>query len=271
MSPIFVVFFIPFLYTSAFAQQYDTAYTKVYYTMKHMTDSAKPDKFRQENMVLYMGRQMNIFLSYDKIIRDSILIQESRNGNNSESAETSKPVTYTKIINDKNNRRLVVQEYLFRNYHYTSPNAEISWQFTHEQKQIAGYNCSKAEGYYKGRTYYAWFTTALPYEGAPWKLQGLPGLVLEAYDTRNQVFFLFKKIESDNGNGFVITTPPEKSVETTRKDFLHMREAAFDDPIGFINSNNPAIGIQINVKPGNDKAKEIRLKKVGNPLELTDE
>lgn len=56
---------------------------------------------------------------------------------------------------------------------------EINWTVSKEIKSILGYTCIKATGTYRGREWAAWFTPeiALPY--GPWKLHGLPGLILE--------------------------------------------------------------------------------------------
>ncbi|OIP49539.1 MAG: hypothetical protein AUK33_10270 [Flavobacteriaceae bacterium CG2_30_34_30] len=58
----------------------------------------------------------------------------------------------------------------------------IDWLITDETRTISSFLCNKAIGKFRGRTYQAWFTTAIPINYGPWKLQGLPGLVLEATD-----------------------------------------------------------------------------------------
>ena len=264
---IFALAFL-FFFSAVSAQQRDTANTGIFYTLKHMTDTARPSVFRQENMVLYIGPRLNIFLSLDKFKRDSLLAAGNRSTSNS---ENRKPVTNTKIITNRPSHQLLVLEYLFRNYYYTTPYPAINWHITSDVKAIAGYSCKRAEGYYKGRMFHAWFTTETGLEGAPWKLQGLPGLVLEAYDTLKQVFFLFSKKENKIANVFAITIPPPKAIETTQKDFLQMREAAFNDPVGFVNSSNPATGLQLKITPAKDNTVSLRLRKPANPLELVDD
>lgn len=257
-----------FFLTPAYAQQRDTAIAGIHYVLKHMTDSTKPTVFRTENMVQYIGQRMNVFMSLDKIKRDSVLMS----GNyQPDPARPIKPVITTEIVNDKASSQLVVKEYLFKNYYYAMPYPDIRWTITKEKKQVGGYSCTKAEGYYKGRTYHAWFTTDTKLQSGLWRLTGLPGVVLEAYDTRRQVIFEFVKIETTlpADHNFIITTPPAQATATTRKDFYRMREAAWNDPQAAFNANNP--GAQLNLTTQTGAPANIRLSRPLNPLELVDD
>ena len=91
-------------------------------------------------------------------------------------------------------------EYLFRNitdgetmvvriiagdyYSYTEPTEMPVWQIQSETKEVMGYSCQLATCDFRGRQWYAWFSTDIPINEGPWKLFGLPGLVLEAYDSK---------------------------------------------------------------------------------------
>ena len=92
------------------------------------------------------------------------------------------------------------REYLFRNindgetmvyrkmggdaYSYTEPTEMPAWQILSETKKVMGYSCQLASCDFRGRTWYAWFSTDIPINEGPWKLFGLPGLVLEAWDSK---------------------------------------------------------------------------------------
>ncbi len=71
----------------------------------------------------------------------------------------------------------------------------ISWELLNETKKINSFNCQKARGNFRGRTYTVWFTNDIPVSLGPWKLNGLPGLILEATDTLNQFQFFAEKVE----------------------------------------------------------------------------
>lgn len=57
---------------------------------------------------------------------------------------------------------------------------KLVWEITKESKKILGYTTYKATTKFRGRDYIAWFAPDLSYNYGPWKLHGLPGLILKA-------------------------------------------------------------------------------------------
>jgi len=45
-------------------------------------------------------------------------------------------------------------------------------------KRFGQYDCRRAIGKFRGREYEVWYTTDIPIPGGPFKLGGLPGLIL---------------------------------------------------------------------------------------------
>ena len=66
---------------------------------------------------------------------------------------------------------------------------ELEWEITGEHGMVASFDCQKAECDFRGRRWEAWFTTEIPVGEGPWKLRGLPGLILYARDTTGQYSF----------------------------------------------------------------------------------
>ncbi len=72
---------------------------------------------------------------------------------------------------------------------------DFKWKFESATKKIGKFLCKKAVTKFRGREYICWYTEEIPLPYGPWKLQGLPGIILEA-KTRDGFFkMVFKKIK----------------------------------------------------------------------------
>ncbi len=71
----------------------------------------------------------------------------------------------------------------------------IPWKLHDEFKKIDKYKCQKATAPFRGREYTVWFTTEIPISYGPWKLRGLPGLIIEAKDGTNKYEYKIAAIE----------------------------------------------------------------------------
>lgn len=80
-------------------------------------------------------------------------------------------------------------------FDYKEPLPKINWKIKDVTKKIEGILVQKATCKFRGRNYIAWFALEIPIPLGPWKLNGLPGLIIEAYDTNKELLFLFKKLE----------------------------------------------------------------------------
>jgi GLPGLI family protein len=71
----------------------------------------------------------------------------------------------------------------------------LDWILHPEHKRFGQYDCRRATGMFHGREYEAWYTLDIPVSSGPFKLGGLPGLILEAHTTDGSADFLFVGIE----------------------------------------------------------------------------
>ena len=67
-----------------------------------------------------------------------------------------------------------------------------------ETKMILNQKCQKASTSFRGRNYTAWFSTKIKYPFGPWKMNGLPGIILEVYDDQNFFKIDAVKISKDH-------------------------------------------------------------------------
>ena len=71
---------------------------------------------------------------------------------------------------------------------------KLDWVLLSETKRVGNYNCLKATIKIHEVDYTVWYTLEIPLVFGPWKLRGLPGLILEAYDSTNYYHIRAEKI-----------------------------------------------------------------------------
>lgn len=71
-----------------------------------------------------------------------------------------------------------------------------NWELQENTKSILGFTCYSATTKFRGRTYIAWYTPEIPLSYGPWKLNGLPGLILEAYSDDDR--YRFRAVSYNN-------------------------------------------------------------------------
>jgi len=77
---------------------------------------------------------------------------------------------------------------------------ELSWEITGRKETISGYKAEEAKCSYRGREWIVWFTQEIPLPYGPWKLHGLPGLILKATDKNEKYAFVLSTIRPQVDN-----------------------------------------------------------------------
>ena len=83
-------------------------------------------------------------------------------------------------------------------YEETAP--KLKWTITKEKFDTLDYHCMLATCRYAGRQYRAWFTEDIPVSYGPWKLGGLPGLIIKAETVDGDYRFVIAGIETGKGD-----------------------------------------------------------------------
>lgn len=98
----------------------------------------------------------------------------------------------------------------------------IDWELSEEQKEISGYVVHKAEGTFRGRNYTVWYAKDIPVPAGPWKLHGLPGLILEAYDDTNEVKMLMTNLEFPLRDSILIEKPIPGYEQVSQQEYMEI-------------------------------------------------
>lgn len=200
--------------------------TRVIYDFYHLKDTTNKSITYKEEMVLYAGEQANLYTSYTKMKQDSanarVFAEAQRTGNLHINLGTLQAYTEEQVYSGAQEQKItIVRPFNLNNYAITEDRPDMGWTILPDTATILGYACQKAAGRWKGRKYTAWFTTDLPYTAGPWKLQGLPGLILKAADEKNEVMFLCKSVSLYTPDAPPLFAP-RNAISTTLKEFQRM-------------------------------------------------
>lgn len=91
----------------------------------------------------------------------------------------------------------------------------IDWKITSETKEINTFGCIKATCTFKGRNYTAWFTPEIVTNFGPLKMHGLPGLILELSDSKNEVLVYAKSLKKSDA----VIAFKNNNEKITRKEY----------------------------------------------------
>ena len=112
---------------------------------------------------------------------------------------------------------------------WEEPIPSIEWTQTDSTINIAGYECFMARGDYHGRKWTAWFAPEIPVCDGPWKLCGLPGIILKAECDGGQYFFIADGIQQKQNPEYGIYG--KNNWETIkREEFWQLRRSCLDNP-----------------------------------------
>ena len=118
-----------------------------------------------------------------------------------------------------------------KRFRYTESLETPQWTLAGKDSIIADYPCQQAETFYRGRHWTVWFTPDIPVSDGPWKLHGLPGLILQAEDSEH--WFSFACIEIENAPYKELAVPEKKYVDCTRKEYEDLVKLMWEDPYAF--------------------------------------
>ena len=130
-------------------------------------------------------------------------------------------------------------------YIVEEPLENIEWTLVEDSvKNVLGYDCIMATADYHGRKWTAWFTPEIPLQAGPWKLAGLPGLILEA-DADNGVYSFVATGIQNSDRTITPVYLADRYEKISRKDFLKAKRSFLDNPLGQINAKYGASGVVV--------------------------
>lgn len=203
--------------------------SKIYLTGSH----------RNDLYVLDVGTQQTFFYSFIEEQRDSAMRELIKQG------YSGMPLmlelqergfvqgSKSGLKRDKANKLLYDYDLIGTKRYVTKDiTFDWNWHITNKELEILGYKCYFATSEYAGRKWFAWFCPSIPIDCGPWKLYGLPGAILKAYDGEMHYTFDCVEIIKPNVNfdcGFF-----DNFKEIKKEDFKKLKRQSLTNPYLFL-------------------------------------
>ncbi|MDY3317650.1 GLPGLI family protein [Riemerella anatipestifer] len=239
----------------------------VYYNVSFKLDSLQ-EHFNKEEAVLDISKNEVKFYSTEYLKADSIQKQTNK-------ANFAYPKLKYKVkraLNTSENTEYVT---IYMDYYALSSNDTQNWKIVDETKTVNGIVLRKAVTRFGKRDWEAWFSDKYPVLEGPYKFRGLPGLIFELRDTKDNFIFSVnrivpkkEKVETDN---FLETNYGKKALPIKLGVYQKLKLDDYHNPL---KGQENLIVMGKDGKPAKiDKREQIlkyqnHLRKYNNPIDL---
>ncbi len=243
------------------------------YEVKYKKDSASKDITR-ENYYLDITKDDIAYYNRLNYIRDSVFTT---------TGQTPINRLTSFLIKKKNNPSYQNYEYIGDvNFYKLTEEPKQQWIIIDSIKNSNNFQVQKAITKFGGRNWEAWFSKDIPMPYGPYKFNGLPGLILELYDTKKDYYFKVIKSEKipDDYKRNSLNNYIPRAIPVTQKDLNKLRLDLYSNPFKYIFNGNLTMreGQKLQLDDGTILSKEQlkpaeanerkKIKAFNNPIEL---
>ena len=218
------------------------AIDKIKYEITYRTQSVKDTTacdengkyvYRQDDMRLEVGEMVSYFYSPTKRAYDDGLLKLVKPGdvaksNVSKSNVSRGNITMNFFRNYPKGKTTYIDKVLSEKFRIEEPMEQPKWEIVADStKKILNYDCQMARTTFKGRQWTAWFAADIPLDNGPWKLCGLPGLILRASDAQQQYIFDCVGMKQTDGTADLLYNLKfDEYTKSTMKEFKEVQKKA---------------------------------------------
>ena len=201
---------------------------RITYQAKAVKDTTRvPYVYHDDEMRLDIAANgLSKFYSRSKELRDSVLRLQIQLGAGIDFRKAPKAgmLAWTLYRNyPEQGKTLMLDQMMMTSCQMEEEMEVPEWTLVPDSvKEILGYTCQLATTQFKGRKWSAWYTEDIPLDCGPWKLCGLPGLILSAYDSQRQFIFEGAGLEQVSAPITFIKSQREKM---SMKDFRKLQNS----------------------------------------------
>lgn len=156
------------------------------------TTASLQENYDSDNMLLQIGPgALSKFSSYKNLAVDSLIMRSSPD-QIAQAAMDGKLSNgeFMTIYKNYPEGRLTHTEKICQDwFRYDEEMPALDWELTDSVTTVLGYECQSARCSFRGREWTVFYTEEIPIMDGPWKLHGLPGLIMKASDAEGHYTF----------------------------------------------------------------------------------
>lgn len=116
-------------------------------------------------------------------------------------------------------------------FRYEEETPDFDWELTDSVKTILGYECKGARCTFRGREWTVFYAEDIPVMEGPWKLHGLPGLIMEAKADGDRYSFVCIGIKNNSLRPITLYDVPYNN--TSRQKFYDTKHRFDINPYAY--------------------------------------
>lgn len=192
------------------------------------------DNFISDDMLLQIGPHgISKFSSFRNLTVDSLIMRSTAEqiGKAASEGKLTNGEFMTIYKNYPSGKLTHTEKICMDWFRYEEEMPMFDWVLTDSVTTVLGYECRSAKCTFRGREWTAFYTEDIPIMEGPWKLQGLPGLIMKASDENGHYSFECKGIKSKANRPITIYKVPFNRVG--RKEYYDTKHRYEINPYAY--------------------------------------
>lgn len=237
MQRTIIILLCSIFHLGAFSQTKDSVLVSVHY-IAHFHEYVEQSEETTDEMILDILTGQTAFYSRWKQKRDEIAdsVLHQAHGNFYDVIEEQRKYPRGRVgwriyTNTPQKGERLVTDQIFKTFYYTEKIEPVQWKLLDKDTTIIEYPCHAASCSFRGHQWTVYYTQEIPFSVGPWKLSGLPGVILYAYDHTSKC--TFEGIEVRKGSRIFKMPDLKKVIKSSRDELQQMHIEDAKDPIAF--------------------------------------
>lgn len=224
------------------------------YSWCNDTTESQDGSYTSDKMLLQIAKSgLSKFSSYTNITVDSILMNMSDEQISDASGNGKlSHGEFMTIFKNYPEGRLTHTEKICTDWlKYEEDIPQLEWELTDSLTNILGYECLEAKCNFRGRQWTVFYCEDVPIMDGPWKLHGLPGLIMKANDKDGQYNFECIGINSNARRLITIDKVPFNN--TDRLKYYDTKHRYDVNPLAYFVGGGGTMNVNFMDETGNPK------------------